>query len=241
LPSAPPSSRPPLAVPLKTASSADVPPVVAAAGLARRFAGRIALAGVDLTVAPGERVALLGPNGAGKTTLLRLIATAIRPDAGSLRVCGLDALRERRTACALIGMVGHQTLLYPDLTARENLRYYGRLYSVSGIEDRATTVLQAVALEPVADRPVGSLSRGMQQRVSLARAIMHSPRLLLLDEPETGLDSAAQEALLAIAERWGREGGAVLVATHRWDWVASFTDRAVHLERGQVVAGRPDH
>jgi ABC-type multidrug transport system ATPase subunit len=138
-------------------------------------------------------------------------------------------------------MVGHQTLLYPDLTARENLRYYGRLYSVSGIEDRATTVLQAVALEPVADRPVGSLSRGMQQRVSLARAIMHSPRLLLLDEPETGLDSAAQEALLAIAERWGREGGAVLVATHRWDWVASFTDRAVHLERGQVVAGRPDH
>jgi heme ABC exporter ATP-binding subunit CcmA len=209
-------------------------PLLLARQLVRRYGSTRAVAGVDLNIEAGERVALLGPNGAGKTTLIRVLATALRPHAGSLEICGLDAVRNPGGVRCFVGMVGHQTYLDPDLTPRENLRFYGRLYGVGDLEARATAVLAEVGADSLADHPTRALSRGMQQRVALARAILHQPRLLLLDEPETGLDATAQERLAELATQWAASGGAVLLASHREDWVRRCTDRAVQLHAGRV-------
>ena len=210
-------------------------PAVQAVGLSRRLGGVLALRGIDLTLAPGERLALTGPNGAGKTTLIRVLATALRPSAGSLSIAGIDAVREAGRARRLIGVVGHQSYLYGDLTARENLRFYGRLYGVESSGVRIAAVLTDVGLESRADEPVRNLSRGMQQRASLARAILHEPRLLLLDEPETGLDEAAQEVLVRLIGEWSGQGRSVVLASHRLDWAQALTDRALVLDRGAIV------
>jgi heme ABC exporter ATP-binding subunit CcmA/heme exporter protein CcmB len=221
------------------ACSALHAPLLEAGGLVRRYGQTYALRGVDLTVGSGERVALLGPNGAGKTTLIRVLATALRPAAGTLLVGGLDAARDAARARRLIGLVGHQTYLYADMTVRENLRFYGQLYSVQPLESRIDAVLDAVHLEGRADDLVRTLSRGLQQRASLARAILHRPSLLLLDEPETGLDDAAQRDLGHLLTAWARDGGAVVVATHRLEWAQPLADRAVVLEAGRVVDAFP--
>src|SRR2546423_1893524 len=156
-------------------------PLLEASGLIRRYGQTYALRGVDVEVQPGERVVLLGPNGAGKSTLIRVLATVLRPASGVLNIDGVDAIRDPATARRLVGMVGHQTYLYTDMTVRENLRFYGRLYGVDDLESRVDAALDAVALATRADALVRTLSRGLQQRASVARAILHAPRLLLLD------------------------------------------------------------
>jgi heme exporter protein A len=160
-------------------------------GLARRYGEREALSGVSLALAAGQTLAVFGPNGAGKSTLLRVLATLLRPHAGSVRVLGSELPSEAWAVRGRIGLLGHEPLLYRDLSARENLRLHARLHGV-GLE-RVDALLEALALQRRMAEPLRTLSRGMVQRVAVARAVLHDPELLLLDEPHANLDPAAVE------------------------------------------------
>ncbi len=160
-------------------------------GLARHYGEREALSGITLTLAEGRTLVVLGPNGAGKTTLLRVLATLLRPHAGSVRVLGSDLPQEAWAVRGRVGLLAHEPLLYRQLTAQENLRFHARLHDVG--DERVTELLAAVAMQGRADEPLRTLSRGMVQRVAVARAVLHDPELLLLDEPHANLDPAAIE------------------------------------------------
>jgi heme exporter protein A len=160
-------------------------------GLARHYGEREALSGVSLSLAEGRTLVVFGPNGAGKTTLLRILATLLRPHAGSVSVLGSSVPEESWAIRGRLGLLGHEPLLYRELTARENLRFHARLHGVS--DARVEELLEAVAMSSRAREPLRSLSRGMVQRVAIARAVLHDPELLLLDEPGANLDPAAIE------------------------------------------------
>jgi heme exporter protein A len=160
-------------------------------GLTRRYGDREALADVDLALDPGKTLVVFGPNGAGKTTLLRVLATLLRPHAGTARVLGHELPREGWAVRGRVGFLGHAPLLYRDLTARENLRFHARLHGVA--YERVDELLARVGLERRADEPVHTYSRGMVQRAAVARAVLHDPPLLLLDEPTSNLDPHAAE------------------------------------------------
>jgi heme exporter protein A len=162
-------------------------------GVGRAYGERAALAGVTLTVPAGQTLVVFGPNGAGKSTLLRVLATLLRPTAGTARVFGSEIPREAWKVRGRVGLLGHEPLLYRELSARENLRYHARLHRVPS--DRVEQLLDAVGLARRADDPVSTYSRGMVQRAALARAVLHEPDLLLLDEPRANLDPAAAAAL----------------------------------------------
>lgn len=209
------------------------PPAIAARGLEKRYGFALALAGVDLEVPHGAALAVLGPNGAGKSTLLRLLAGLTRPSRGSVEIAGRRA--QGREARARIGLVGHETFLYPELTARENLLFAARLHGVADPAARAERLLAEAGLDGVADRPVRGFSRGMAQRVAVARGLVHDPAVLLLDEPFTGLDRAAAGRL---AERLAglRSGGRTLVlVTHDVAAAARLAGAAIVLARGRIV------
>jgi heme exporter protein A len=209
-------------------------PVVQAEGLVRAFAGRRAVDGVDFTILAGECLALFGPNGAGKTTLLRLLAGLLAPSAGSCHVGGVT-LRTGRASRAEVGLVSHASMLYGALTARENVEFAARMY---GVHDPAAAARRALVQMRVADRadaPVRALSRGLQQRVSIARAIVHEPRLLLCDEPYTGLDEVGSAALTAaLAERRDR-GAALLLITHNIGEGLALATHVAIMRRGRFV------
>jgi len=201
-------------------------------GLERRFGPLRVLRGVDLDVTVGQIIALFGANGAGKTTLLRAMVGLVRPDRGSIRVLGHEqpggtALRRR------IGMIGHESFLYGDLTSAENLRYYAQLYGVEA--DVVEELLAEVDLSHVANRPVGAFSRGMLQRLSLARAILHRPELLVLDEPFTGLDPHGSALLERIIAREQQRGATVIMTTHDIEVGLRVCGRAVLLHEGRVA------
>jgi heme exporter protein A len=160
-------------------------------GLSRRFGERSALSEVSLTLAEGRTLVVFGPNGAGKTTLLRVLATLLRPHAGHVRVLGRELPSEGWALRGRVGLLGHEPLLYRELTARENLRFHARLHGVA--REHVEAVLEAVAMSARAHEPLRTLSRGMVQRVAVARAVLHEPDLLLLDEPYSNLDPAAVE------------------------------------------------
>jgi heme exporter protein A len=160
-------------------------------GLARHYGEREALSGVSLSLASGQTLVVFGPNGAGKTTLLRILATLLRPHAGSVAVLGSPLPDDAWAVRGRIGLLGHEPLLYRELTARENLRFHARLHAVG--EGRVEHLLNAVQMSDRADEPLRTLSRGMVQRVAVARAVLHDPELLLLDEPRSNLDPAAVE------------------------------------------------
>jgi heme exporter protein A len=170
-----------------------VTPAIELSGLGRAYGDRAALRGVSLTVDPGTTLVVFGPNGAGKSTLLRILATLLRPTTGTVRVFGSELPREAWKARGKIGLLGHDPLLYKELSARENLRYHARLHDVA--PERIEELLDAVGLARRADDPVSTYSRGMIQRAAVARAVLHDPELLLLDEPRANLDPAASEAL----------------------------------------------
>jgi heme exporter protein A len=174
--------------------------------LGRAYGERVALAGVTLSLPAGRTLAVFGANGAGKTTLLRVLATLLRPHAGTARVLGCALPKEAWRVRGRIGLLAHEPLLYRDLTARENLRFHARLHDVPAA--RADTLLDAVGLTRRADEPVRALSRGMAQRVAICRAVLHEPELLLLDEPLANLDPGAAAA---VAPLIGRAAGATRV------------------------------
>jgi heme exporter protein A len=173
-----------------TSDAADEP-ALRLEGLARSYGEREALSGVSLSLATGQTLVVFGPNGAGKTTLLRVLATLLRPHAGGVRVLGASLPDEAWAVRGRVGLLGHEPLLYRELSARENLRFHARLHGVG--EERVEELLQAVNMHDRAKEPLRTLSRGMVQRVAIARAVLHDPELLLLDEPRANLDPAASE------------------------------------------------
>ncbi len=206
---------------------------IAARGLSRHFGRAVALASLDLDVEAGRTLAVLGPNGAGKSTLLRLVAGLTRPSAGGLTVGGEKA--HGRRARARVGYVGHATLLYPALTARENLLFAARLHGVADPAGRAEALLREQELTGAADRPVAGFSRGMAQRVAIARGLIHDPPVMLLDEPFTGLDRAASRALAERLRALREAGRTVLLVTHQLDRAAQLADSALVLDAGRSV------
>ncbi len=201
---------------------------IVASSVTQRFGSDLALDAVDLAVDSGEHIAVLGENGAGKTTLLRILATAARPTSGSLEIFGLNALVERRLLRARIGFVAHASGLYPALSASENLEFFRTLHGVD--RGRVAEVLDLVGLGEVAHRPAGKLSRGAQQRLAIARAVLHDPRLLVLDEPDASLDSGGADLLGRVMR-----GRTAIIATHDHALANRLCQRTLELRRGRAV------
>ncbi len=201
----------------------------------KRFGRFVALHAVDLDVRPGECVTLFGHNGAGKSTLLNIACGLIRSYEGQVAVFGDDLHGADDAVRGRLGFVSHETFLYEDLSAADNIRFWGELYGIDDAPARAAELLERFRLARWSDTRVRALSRGMKQRVALARAIVHRPRLLLLDEPYTGLDEAACEQLSALIREFVAEGGAALVTTHDIDRGLAVADRVVILDRGRLV------
>ncbi len=201
------------------------------------FGLRPVLRGVDLAATPGEFVALYGPNGAGKTTLLRIIASLSRPTTGEVRVAGYALPRQAAQVRAVLGVVSHQPLLYGDLSAEENLRFYARLYNLppEACEARVAEVGTAVGLAKRMGDLVRTFSRGMQQRLAIARAILHDPPVLLLDEPHTGLDQDAAATLDRVLREVATRGRTILMTTHDIARGLALADRAAILSRGRIA------
>lgn len=209
-------------------------PVVQARGLGRRFGARLPLQGVDLELQQGEVVGLIGPNGGGKSTLLLLIAGLLEPSAGEVRVQGVPSQQLARQAHGRVGLITAEAGLYPLLTGRENLQFFGRLYGLSAaeVERRLTPLLEELNLGEALDRRVSACSSGMKQKLSLARALLMQPALLLLDEPTATLDPVSARAIWAELRRRADAGLAVIVATH--DLVAA----ECACDRVLLVSGR---
>jgi heme exporter protein A len=206
---------------------------IVARGLVKRFGRAVALREVSFEVEPGETLAVLGSNGAGKSTLLRLVAGLARPSAGTLEVAGRSP--GDRRARARVGYVGHATLLYPNLTARENLLFAARLHGLRDAGPRADAALEREGLAKFAARPAGSFSRGMAQRLSIARGLIHDPELVLLDEPFTGLDRGAAGRLERRLLELRDETCSVVWVTHDAERAARASDLALVLSGGRTV------
>jgi heme exporter protein A len=210
------------------------PPVVHAEGLVRAFGGRRAVDQVTFTLEAGDCLALFGPNGAGKTTLLRLVAGLLAPQQGVVHVSGVP-LRHGPTARAQVGLVSHASMLYGALTVRENVELAARLYGLAEPSAAARAALGLMGVEDRADQLARTLSRGLQQRVSIARAMVHSPRLLLCDEPYTGLDDAGSAALTEVLTERREAGAALLLVTHNLTEGLALATQAAIMRRGRFV------
>ncbi len=204
-------------------------------GLKKNYNLKPILRGIDIELEQGRCMALLGPNGAGKTTLLRILACLTKPESGSVRIGGMDILYDAQHIRKQIGFVGHQPNLYGELTAMENLLFFGRMYSVKQVCERASTLLQRVGLERRSNERVATLSRGQLQRLSLARALLHAPRLLLLDEPDAGLDEEGIMLLETLMREHREQGGTTVFTTHHFERAMAFSDRICMLRGGRVV------
>ena len=190
---------------------------------------------LDLQVPWGETMVLFGANGAGKTTLLRILSSHVRPDRGEVIVAGRDLRRQPSAARRRTGVVGHRSFLYNDLTCRENLVYYARLFGLKGYQARVAEALEQMGLTGNADQRVRALSNGMQKRASIARAILHQPDVLLLDEPEAGLDHESVLKLEELLREWNGAGRSVMMTTHDLELGLSWGHRSGVLRQGRVA------
>lgn len=204
--------------------------------LVKRFGLKTVLRGVDFSVQPGEFVALLGPNGAGKTTFLRILASLSRPSLGEVNISGYQLPKEAAEVRARLGVVSHLPLLYGDLTAEENLRFYSRMYNISEAEARITEVLDIVGLEARRRDLVRTFSRGMQQRLAIGRAVLHDPDVMLFDEPYTGLDQDASIMLDDVLKTVAAQGRTVVMTSHDLARAEDLATRFDILSRGVISA-----
>jgi heme exporter protein A len=207
--------------------------------LVKTFGWKPVLRGLDFHVEPGEFVALLGPNGAGKTTFLRILASLSRPSMGEVTVGGYRLPGQAAAVRRILGVVSHQPLLYGDLTAEENLRFFGRLYGVPRLETRLREVLEMIGLSARRRDLVRQYSRGMQQRLAIGRAVLHEPEIMLFDEPHTGLDQEASQMLDEVLRQVAARGRTVVMTSHDLLRSAELATRVDILSRGVIAASYP--
>jgi heme ABC exporter ATP-binding subunit CcmA len=208
---------------------------VTISNVSRHFGRRKALSQISFECRAGEILGLLGPNGAGKSTLLSILATLLRPSSGEVTYGGHTARAAGAPLRSRLGMLGHDLYLYPELTAKENLLFFARLYGMSDADARAAQGLVHAQLTDRADDMVNGFSRGMRQRLALERALVHGPRLLLLDEPFTGLDQASATALVARLKGLQAEGCLIVLATHDLEIAEHVVSRSIFLRGGRLV------
>jgi sodium transport system ATP-binding protein len=211
--------------------------------LKKNFGAVQAVRGVTFSAPDGRITGLLGPNGAGKSTTLRIISTVLQPGSGSVKVDGVDVMADGNGARMQLGVLPHQSGLYPRLTARENIRYYGELNGITGaaLDQRIAELIVLLEIGEFADRPAKGFSQGQKIKVALARAMVHGPRNLVLDEPTNGLDVMATRALRALIRKLKEAGHCVLFSSHVMQEVAALCDEMVIIAHGRIVArGTPD-
>jgi ABC-type multidrug transport system ATPase subunit len=211
----------------------EAAPAIQASGLTKRYGAATVLDGITFEVASGSKTALVGPNGAGKSTLLAVLSTLVTPSAGTASVAGCDLRRDGAGLRRRIGVLTHSPMLYEELTPHENLRFFARLYDVPAPDAHIEELLRTLGLWRRRDEQTAVLSRGYHQRLAIGRALVHSPEVLLLDEPETGLDAEGMELLDALMLR--APGVTVLAATHRLDHIDAWADATLTIERGRLA------
>jgi heme exporter protein A len=204
-------------------------------GLGKSFGSHRALTDINLRVGSGEHVTVFGPNGAGKTTLIKVLSTLMKPSVGTVRLDSSDITKAPSEVRRRIGMVAHQTFLYDDLTVYENLKFYGKMYDVPKLEEQIHGIVRWVKLETRLHDRVGTLSRGMQQRISIARAVIHNPSIVLLDEPEVGLDPHAIVMVREVLESLSTGERTVVMTTHNLEQGIEMSDRVIILDKGRIV------
>jgi len=211
-------------------------PAVVVSGLVKQFGRFAALRGVNAEFAPNRLYAILGDNGAGKTTLLRALAGLIPPTRGSIAMLGTGDLR---SVCGQLGYMAHPSLLYDEMSGMENLLYFARLYDVAN-KDRCAEVIRAVKLDPTITRPVGQYSQGMRQRMSLARALLNDPKILLLDEPFSNVDLRSAREMVSLLRGLRDAGKTIFVVTHQASLLEGAADEFIWMEAGQIVSRTPN-
>jgi len=204
-------------------------------GLTKSFGDHPALSGIDLSVRRGESVAIFGPNGAGKTTLIKILAAIMNPSSGEVLIDGLSVKATAHKAQRKIGVVSHHTFLYSNLTAYENLKFYSRMYDITATDERIREAVELVGMTPRLNDQAGTFSRGMQQRLSIARSLIHKPSIMLLDEPETGLDQQAISILWKVMRPGNGEIRTIVFSTHSLERGHELSDRFIILNKGRVV------
>jgi ABC-type multidrug transport system ATPase subunit len=213
----------------------DVPAIISLNAVVKQFGRFAALRGVSAEFAPGKLYAILGDNGAGKTTLLRMLAGLAPPTRGSMSILGATNLR---SVCHELGYMAHPSLLYDEMSGMENLRYFGRLYGISD-DSVAAANMAAVGLDPALARPVAQYSQGMRQRLSLARALLNDPKLLLLDEPFSNVDLGSAKTMVTLLARMRDTGKTIFVVTHQASLLEGVADEFVWMEAGQITHRTP--
>ena len=205
-----------------------------ATGVSKSFGRNEVLRGLDLAIHWGEAVAVLGPNGSGKSTLVRLLSGLSKPDSGDILVAGLDPARHGERVRRAVGVMTHEPLLYDDLTGWENLEFAARMFKVDRVGEHIEAVTERLGVQPRLHQRVGSLSHGLRKRFSIAKVLLHEPSVLLMDEPESGLDRRAAAVLEAVLRERTSSGGALLFTTHDLDWAAEQADRIAIVGAGRV-------
>lgn len=203
--------------------------------LTKQADNKLILRSVDLSIKKGETVAILGPNGAGKSTLLKVLATLIKPTSGLIKVNGMDLKKNHIQIKKIMGYLPHSSLLYDQYTPLENLIFFGNIYGVKNVEQRAIALVKEVGLSFFLNEPVKNFSRGMIQRIAIARAIVHEPEILLLDEPHTGLDQGAIVILNNVILSMKAKGTTTLMVTHDFKQAAEICDRIIIVKNGKIV------
>jgi heme exporter protein A len=203
--------------------------------LTKQADNKLILRGVDLSIKKGETVAILGPNGAGKSTLLKMLATLIKPTSGLIKVNDMDLKKNHIQIKKILGYLPHSCLLYDHYTPLENIVFFGNIYGVKNVEQRATELVKEVGLSFFLNEPVKNFSRGMIQRIAIARAIVHEPEILLLDEPHTGLDQGAIGILNNVILSMKAKGTTTLMVTHDFKQAAEICDRSIIIKNGKII------
>lgn len=210
-------------------------PAISLVSVCKSFGSRVVLEAISCSVTAGQGICICGANAAGKTTLLRIIAALLQPTAGVVEVCGFNVQKQRQKTRPLIGAVFHKSMTYPQLQVSENLRFFARLYGLKNSRRRIEELLEKTGLTPYRYDSVGILSRGMTQRLAIARALLHKPTVLLADEPFAGLDLQAGELLTTILSEFKNEGGAIVMTTHNVSFALQCCEQVAVLDERKLI------